>query len=98
MPLIACFNTSLVPNVTSSAYPLFKCLSVRFIVSGPVPLYEPPVLLIILNHLDPDSGRIFMLLKAQEQTSFCPKKNTKICQEKKELKQEICYGFFTSAK
>lgn len=85
MPLIACLNTPLVPNVTSLAYPLFKWLSVGFIVSGHVPLYEPPVHLMILNHIVPNSVRIFMLLKAHEQTTFCPKKNVKICQEKNEF-------------
>lgn len=98
MLLIAYLNTPLVPNVTSPAYPLFKWLSVRFIVSGHVPLYEPPVLLIILNHIDPNSVRIFMLLKEHEQTSFYPKQNVKKCQEKNELQHEICYGFLTSAK
>lgn len=85
MPLLACLNTPLVPNVTSLAYPLFKWLSARFIVSGHASLYEPPVHLIILNHIDPNSMRIFMPLKAHEETTFCPEKNVKICQEKNEL-------------
>lgn len=71
MSLIACLNTPLVTNVTSPAYPLFKWLSVRFIVSGLIPLYKPPVLLIILNHIDPNSMRIFTLQKkAHEQASL----------------------------
>lgn len=82
MPLIACLNTPLVPNVTSLICPLFKWLSLSFTVSGHVPLYEPPVYLVILNHTDPNSMRD-MLLKAHEQTSFHTEK--KICQEKSNL-------------
>jgi len=74
MPLIACLNTLLVPNVTSLAYPLFKWLSVRSTVSGHVPLYEPPVHLIILNHIDPNSMRTSMLLKAHEKIIFVLRK------------------------
>lgn len=89
MPPIACLNTPLVPNVTSLVYPLFRWLSLSFTVSGHVPLYEPPVHLVILNHIDPNSMRD-ILLKAHEQTSFCTEKNIKICQEKSNLQYEIC--------
>lgn len=57
-----------------------------------MPLYEPHVHLIILNHIDPNS-----MLKAHEHTSFCTEKNTKICQEKSNLQYETRYGFLTFA-
>lgn len=84
MPLIACLNTPPVPNVTSLIYPFFKWLSLSFTISCHMPLYEPHVHLIILNHIDTNSVRD-VLLKAHKHTSFCTEKNIKICQEKSNL-------------